>query len=234
VEVIPIKPLSVLKKFLEQLRWKKLARQLRKPTGAMGLEVARRMNTNNEFLYNFTLDEMMIRDNQTILEIGFGNGRFFKKHYDFAENLRVTGIDISDDMLAEAREFNRDLIRDKQLELLKSASNQMPFPDNNFDKAFSINVAYFWNDPQEHLSEIARVLKPGGRLYTTIRSAESLSRMPFSQYGFSSYSEQDWKLLCHLNDLSFIRSSLVVEPDLPGAEFTGIRSFCFVAEKMKL
>lgn len=224
----------MFKKILEQLRWKKLARQLRKPTGAMGLEVARRMNINNEFLYNFTLDEMMIRDNQHILEIGFGNGKFFYKHFDFATNLRVTGIDISDDMLAAARENNRELIRDRQLELVKSASNSMPFPKNCFDAIFSINVAYFWKDPQEHLCEIARVLKPGGRLYTTIRSTESLSRMPFSQYGFTSYTEQEWKLFCHLNDLSFIRCSLVVEPDLPGAEFTGIRSLCLVAEKIKL
>lgn len=225
----------MLKKIIEQFRWKKLARQLRKPEGRNGIEVALRMNTANEFLYDFTLDEMLVRKNQSILEIGFGNGKFFYKQFNRAEDLKVTGIDISDDMIRVASKHNRDYLEQGVLTLTKGQSNKMPLPDSSFDNVFSINVAYFWEEPQEHLLEIFRVLKPGGRLYTTIRTPESMARMPFTQYGFRTFTEGEWKLLCHLNNLSFIRSSLVTEPDLPGPDvIKGIQSLCLVAEKKQL
>lgn len=225
----------MFKKFLQQLRWKKLARQLRKPEGRDGLEVAFRMNATNEFLYDFTLDEMLVSKNQSILEIGFGNGKFFYKQFNRAENLRVTGMDISEDMIRAAHAHNQEFLQLGLLTLVKGQSNKMPFPDSSFDHVFCINVAYFWDEPQEHLLEVFRVLKNGGRFYSTVRTPESMARLPFTRYGFRSFTEEDWKLLCHLNNLAFIRSSIVNEPDIPGQEnLTGIRSICLVAEKKQL
>lgn len=225
----------MLKKILEHFRLKRLARQLRKPQGRTGVEVARRMNTANEFLYDFTLDEMLIRNNQAILEIGFGNGKFFYKQFNRAEELRITGIDFSDEMIKAAKAFNLDYINQEKLQLVKGQSDKMPFPSASFDIVFCINVAYFWEEPQDHLIEINRVLKPGGRLYTTIRTPESLAVMPFSKYGFRTYTVEEWKLLCHLNNLAFIRSAHVKEPALPAQATTNtIRSVCLVAEKKQL
>ncbi len=219
----------MFKKFLQQLRWKRLARQLRKPDGPAGIEVARRMNTANEFLYDFTLDEMHVGNNQSILEIGFGNGKFFYKQFNRAEELHITGLDFSEDMIREAKSINQDYLEQGKLVLVKGQRDKMPFLNASFDIIFCINVAYFWKEPQDHLVEIHRVLKPGGRLYTTIRTPESLAAMPFSQYGFRTYNEEEWKLLCHLNNLAFIRSSQVHEPaDNAGSV---IRSVCLVAEK---
>ncbi|MBI3139300.1 MAG: class I SAM-dependent methyltransferase [Sphingobacteriales bacterium] len=212
-----------------------MARQLRKPAGSSGMEVAEKMNAANEFLYDFTLDEMMIRENQSILEIGFGNGKFFPKQFSRADNLRITGLDFSRSMVKAARKQNKELIREGGLSLVKGQSDKMPFPSASFDKVFCINVAYFWDDPQEHLLEIYRVLRPGGRLYTTIRSRENMKLLPFTRYGFKTYTEEEWKLLCHLNNLLFIRCSSVHEPDFTGMGApTGNRSFCMVAEKRDL
>lgn len=222
----------MFKKILQQFRWKRIARLLRKPEGKAGLEVARRMNTANEFLYDFTLDEMLISDRQTILEIGFGNGKFFYKQFNRAEELMITGLDFSDDMIHAASLMNQDYMHQGRLLLVKGQSDKMPFNSASFDSVFSINVAYFWDDPQAHLTEIHRVLKPGGRLYTTIRTPESLATMPFSQYGFKTYTVEEWKFLCHLNNLSFIRSSHVHEPATPSS--ASIRSVCLVAEKRPL
>ncbi|MBI5371318.1 MAG: class I SAM-dependent methyltransferase [Sphingobacteriales bacterium] len=225
----------MFRKFFEQLRWKKLARQLRKPAGAAGIDVAGKMNTANEFLYDFTLDEMMIRENESILEIGFGNGKFFSKQFSRAENLRITGLDFSGVMVRTARKHNKALIKEGNLSLVKGQSDKMPFLSASFDKVFCINVAYFWEDPQEHLLEIYRVLRPGGRLYATIRSRESMNQLPFTRYGFRTYTEEEWKLLCHLNNLLFIRCSSVYEPAFPGpGVITGARSVCLVAEKRSL
>lgn len=199
------------------------------------MEVARRMNTANEFLYDFTLDEMLVRNNQAILEIGFGNGKFFYKQFNRADDLRITGMDFSEEMIRAAKTHNQDYLEQGKLMLVKGQSDKMPFPVASFDIVFCINVAYFWEEPQDHLIEIHRVLKPGGRLYTTIRTPESLAAMAFSQYGFKTYTVEEWKLLCHLNNLSFIRSSHVNEPDLPAPGASGnIRSVCLVAEKRLL
>lgn len=217
---------------LQRFRWKRVARLLRKPEGKAGLEMARRMNTANEFLYDFTLDEMLIRDHQTILEIGFGNGKFFYKQFNRAEALKITGLDFSDDMIRAATDHNRDYLKENKLFLVKGQSDQLPFGNASFDHVLSINVAYFWDDPQAHLTEIHRVLKPGGRFYTTIRTPESLATMPFSQYGFRTYTVDEWKFLCHLNNLTFIRSTYVHEPETPQGD--RIRSVCLIAEKKVL
>lgn len=38
-----------------------------------------------------------------------------------------------------------------------------PFGDEGFDRLFTVNTIYFWEDPAHTLSEVHRVLKPGGR-----------------------------------------------------------------------
>ncbi|MBE2231684.1 MAG: class I SAM-dependent methyltransferase [Chitinophagaceae bacterium] len=222
----------MIKNFFKQLRWRRVAGQLRKPAGKEGMEIARKMNAANEFLYDFTLDEMLIRDNQTLLEIGFGNGKFFSRQFDRAANLRITGIDYSPEMIKAARSENEEWIKKGHLTLIRGESDRMPFNEASFDSVFSINVTYFWDYPQDHLLEIHRVLKPGGRFYTTIRTPESLATLPFSSFGFRMYTVDDWKLLCHLNHLTFIRCAQVTEPPVAGkGPAEGLKSVCLVAEK---
>ena len=69
----------MFKKFFQRIKFKMMAKQLRRPSGAMGGKVGNMMNKANEFLYDFTLDVMSPSASQSILEIGFGNGRFFNK-----------------------------------------------------------------------------------------------------------------------------------------------------------
>ncbi len=193
------------------------------------------MNDANRFLYDFTLDEMMIQDNHSILEIGFGNGCFFNKLFNRAENLKVTGLDFSDSMVRSAIKNNAEKIAKGDLTIVKGQSDKLPFPDNTFDKVFCINVAYFWEEPQQHLLEIQRILKPEGKFYCTVRTEKSLESMPFTKYGFRSYNEADWKLLAHQNHLAFIKGVLVNEPSI---EFAGrtvdTQSLCFITEKKRI
>jgi SAM-dependent methyltransferase len=39
---------------------------------------------------------------------------------------------------------------------------RLPFPDDFFNKVFSINVAQFWTDPVAVMLEMRRVVRPGG------------------------------------------------------------------------
>lgn len=225
----------MFKKFFEQLRWKTVARQLRKPHGALGNKVASKMNEANEFLYYFTLDQMELRNGLSVLEIGFGNGKFFDALFARAPQLSITGIDFSDLMVRAAIKNNEKNIAGGKLSLIKGQSDQLPFADNSFDIVFCINVAYFWDETGKHLQEICRVLKPGGKLYTTVRTRESMKSMPFTRYGFKSYTANEWKLLAEQNNLGYVKEVQVSEPTI---EHEGnrvrVQSLCFITEKQSV
>lgn len=219
-------------KLFRQFRYRRLARQLRKPSGSLGNKVGFMMNKANEFLYDFTLETMQLKDNESVLEIGFGNGMFFEKIFARAANLKITGVDFSPTMLHAARETNQAAVSAGRLSLQFGDSSNLLFGDNSFDKVFCINVAYFWDEPSLHLKEVYRVLKPGGHFYATVRTRESLEHLPFTRYGFRKYTEEEWKGLLEQQHFRYVGSVLKDEPPLPEAEpgFT-FSSVCFIAEK---
>jgi SAM-dependent methyltransferase len=203
---------DMFRRFFEIFKLKSLARQLRKPGGSVGGRVGQMMNRANKPLYDFTLRVMAPAYYQSILEIGFGNGKFFTELAGLAEGLELTGIDYSPTMVNAAKKSNESLTRSGKLKLVLANSEQMPFPGDSFDKAFCINVAYFWDDPALHLKEVWRVLKPGGQLYVTVRSVESMDRMPFTKYGFHKYDTESWKQVIKNAGFEWVGIETFTEP----------------------
>lgn len=169
-----------------------IAKQLRKPHGILATLTGRKMNASNHALYDLTLHTMNPSDNDSILEIGFGNGKFFSDLHGKAKNLQITGIDLSHEMVFQAFKNNTALFESGSMKVKVGSSENLPFEDNSFDKVFCVNVIYFWETPELHLREIYRVLKPGGKFYTGFKPAELMSQLPFTRYGFNLYSEKDW------------------------------------------
>jgi len=222
----------MFKRFFQTLKFKAMARQLRKPGGSFGNKVGLMMNKANEFLYDCTINTMQLTGDDKLLEIGFGNGKFFDKLFAAAPGLHVTGLDFSHTMVNAAKENNQLSVNEGRLVISQGSSDRMPFANNSFDKIFCINVIYFWDEPHLHLQEISRVLKPGGRFFATIRTKESMEQMPFTQYGFTKYNENEWKELVEQNRLSYYKGVEINEPEVAfeGKPFR-VRSLCLVAEK---
>jgi ubiquinone/menaquinone biosynthesis C-methylase UbiE len=65
-------------------------------------------------------------------------------------------------MLDQARRRNRTAIRSGRVELQLAPASRLPYPDECFDKVFSMNVAQFWTDPEVPVREMWRVLRLGG------------------------------------------------------------------------
>jgi len=219
--------------FIKQFFSKTIAKQLRRPSGILAGKVGKEMNKSNSFLYDFTIEAMQLTDDESILEIGFGNGKLFDKIFSVANNLKISGLDFSAVMVKEAITNNPSTINSGKLTLRLGSSDKIPFPDNSFDKIFCINVIYFWEQPADHLKEIYRVLKPGGKFYTSIRAKESLVQIPFAKYGFNIYTQDEWKKMLEANLLHFVLTKKTQnEPD---AEFDGqlyqMESLCIVAER---
>lgn len=95
---------------------------------------------------------------QRILDVGCGTGNFSVKLAE--KGAVVTGIDLSEEMLAIARDKSGELpITYKHMDLY-----QLDFQDNSFDAIFSMAAFEFVKEPERALSELFRVLKPGGKL----------------------------------------------------------------------
>lgn len=94
-----------------------------------------------------------------LLDVGVGTGLALP-HY--KPSLRVTGIDLSADMLQRARER----VRRKRLSnidaLLQMDATKLSFADQSFDIVVAMYVMTVVPDPAAVLNEIARVTRPGG------------------------------------------------------------------------
>jgi ubiquinone/menaquinone biosynthesis C-methylase UbiE len=94
-----------------------------------------------------------------VLEVGVGTGKNFPYHPAKAE---VTGVDLSDRMLNRAHEKAQKL--GQPIELREMDAQQLDFPENSFEAATATFVFCSVPDPVVGLSELARVVKPGGRI----------------------------------------------------------------------
>lgn len=218
--------------FKTDIRNRCIASQLRRPYGLLARLAGNKMNETNSFLHDFTVETLKLQDNEEILEIGFGNGKFFEKMLSKAENLKVVGIELSSKMLKIAKRINSTSVRLGKLDLQLGNSNKMPFPDNSFDKVFCTNVIYFWDEPCRDLKEIYRVLRPGGKFYASFRSKKFMGLLPFSKYGFVVYEENEWIDRIQENQFNFIRLSRTIEPSITiNGEKYRLESLCVVAQK---
>jgi demethylmenaquinone methyltransferase/2-methoxy-6-polyprenyl-1,4-benzoquinol methylase len=77
----------------------------------------------------------------------------------------ITGTDISAEMLAFGREKIRDLGLEERIILLIADSEHLPFGDNSYDAAMVAFGVRNYENLQEGLDEMNRVLKPGGKAY---------------------------------------------------------------------
>ena len=100
-----------------------------------------------------------------VLDVGCGNGWATRMMAELAPDGRVVGIDISDEMIAEARESSSGLV---QVEFREASAEKLPFAENEFTHAFSMESLYYYADILRALREICRVLKPGGRFVTVV------------------------------------------------------------------
>jgi len=96
-----------------------------------------------------------------ILEVGVGTGLSFD---DYNASTEITGIDMSEPMLAKARAKMTSGRYPHVKDVLQMDAHKMSFPDATFDCVVAQFVITLVANPEQVLSECHRVVKPGGRI----------------------------------------------------------------------
>jgi demethylmenaquinone methyltransferase/2-methoxy-6-polyprenyl-1,4-benzoquinol methylase len=99
-----------------------------------------------------------------VLDVATGTGDFAITSYEILKPEKITGIDISDGMLEIGRKKIAKAGLENSIELINGDSEAILFDDNSFD---AVTVAFGvrnFENLEKGLSEIKRVLKPGGKL----------------------------------------------------------------------
>lgn len=100
------------------------------------------------------------RPGDRILDIGTGTG--WAARLAAWRGANVTGIDIAPGMIDAAETLSARL--DPRPVFRLAAAEALPFPDESFDGVVSTYGVIFSNAPSVAVAEMARVLRPGGRL----------------------------------------------------------------------
>lgn len=176
----------------ETLTTAERAKQLSNPEGATGIAVAEWLNENNRQANRQIVVSLGIEPGNRVLEIGFGNGRAAPEVVAQATGVHYVGIDLSPTMVAEANRLAAALVVSGQISFHLGSAQSLPFADASFDRVFAIGVIHFWAEPVGPLSEVRRVLRPGGMsLMTSLhhRSAPDFAR---PEHGFHLRDASGW------------------------------------------
>ena len=94
-----------------------------------------------------------------VLEVGIGTGLALEY---YAPDVRITGIDLSADMLREAEARARKKGLKNLAGLYEMDAREIAFPDASFDHVAAMHIMSVVPEPERVLDEMARVCRPGG------------------------------------------------------------------------
>lgn len=112
------------------------------------------------------LDLLGMKKGEKVLDVGCGEGVFIARVVK-TYGANGTGVDISRTSLATAKRWGSTRLRSVQASRLRfqvADATQLPFPDKSFNYVLSFDVLEHIRDQSKALSEMVRVLKPGGSL----------------------------------------------------------------------
>jgi len=149
------------------------------PLGSMLYDNAQAITRRFMAVWQFPIEWLNIPQGGIALDVGSGPGSITAALARAAgpDGLAL-GVDISEPMLARAVRAEAG----PQVGFLRADAQRLPLRDQTVDSAVSIAVLQLIPDPVATLSEIARVLRPGGRLAVMVpsvgRAAQLWNKLP--------------------------------------------------------
>ncbi len=134
-------------------------------------DLAKRIDIHSRFgsrdIDQWMLEILDLQPNSKILDVGCGSGKqCFSFYHHLNGHAEITGTDVSDSLLNEAREKNKTINNAVDFKFL-DFDQPFSLPENHFDLISACFTIYYAQDIPFTLSEMHRLLLPGGRLFTT-------------------------------------------------------------------
>lgn len=146
------------------------SRQAGHPSGWLGRVIGRLMVKDTAESNDRAIALLGLTGPSMVLEVGFGQGRTVDRLVGAGH--RVLGVDVSATMVAQATARNRRACADGRARLEHGDGVTIAFDDDVADAALTVHTVYFMPDLATTFAEMARVLRPGGRLAVACRVAD--------------------------------------------------------------
>jgi len=111
-----------------------------------------------------------------VLEVGCGTGWLIRRMATLVSAGLAAGVDVSDAMVRRAEALSAQLLN---VVFARGGADAIPWDSGFFTKVLSVESAYYWPDPARGLSEIFRVLSPGGSAWILINDSNKKARCCF-------------------------------------------------------
>jgi SAM-dependent methyltransferase len=190
-----------------------LSRQASRPSGLVGRTLGRIWIRETAAVNDVAVELLEAYAGDRILEIGFGPGRTVQRLAEIGAE--VDGVDVSPDMLCLAARRNASGIARGAVRLHAGDGTRLPATDGSLDAVVGVHTVYFWPDPAATAAEIARALRPGGRVVLAFRdgAAPLSSRFDPSVYDVPTVATATaWLVDAGLTDVTAHRRPDVAAP----------------------
>ncbi|WP_236808846.1 class I SAM-dependent methyltransferase [Amycolatopsis albispora] len=129
--------------------------------GAFWVDRADRFDAGVEAYREPFFAAAQIEPASVVLDVGCGTGQTTREAARLATTGRALGVDLSSPMIEQARERSRQVPNAK---FLQADAQVHPFPAESFDRVISRHGAMFFGDAAAAFANLARAMRPGGRL----------------------------------------------------------------------
>ena len=144
-------------------------RQASHPRGLFGRLLGVIWRFEHRKLNAQALELLGIRATDRVLDVGCGPGVGVREAAGRAPEGHVTGLDVSSTMVAIARRRNRRAIRAGRVDITLLDGSELGLAPESLDRIFSVHCIYFWKDALGTLQQLAKALRPTGRLVLAFR-----------------------------------------------------------------
>ena len=141
------------------------------------IRLHRQFSTNKYSWFRWVFEHLNLPQTCRILELGCGPGDLWAENADrLPKGWEVTLSDFSPGMVEHARQKVLPLSHEFDLRII--AAQEIPYPAESFHAVIANHMLYHVPDREKTLSEIHRILKPGGRAYFATGGENHMSELP--------------------------------------------------------
>jgi ubiquinone/menaquinone biosynthesis C-methylase UbiE len=153
-----------------------------------------------------------IRPGITVLDVGCGAGFLGRTYWQyFKDGGHYIGVDISTELCSDAKKAAYDWSNEKATCFIAGDAHILPFKDNSVDMVMSQILFVHIKDPKRALSEMARIIKPGGYIICKEQDHYAVGQMGSYNSALAAWIELQFDCNQELIIMNQIKSLLRVQ-----------------------